>query len=162
MSIYICHAIIDRSRMDQYRYLFVTIHTEQLHVVTSFEVRVLVDKGVVHFLLLFSCFHLWEHFTLFQKLLMTVTLETFFHMTVHIRINFKLKNLFTLHKKTKYSCHLISWKLTLTNTQTEPWIFRRTLKQTDKQQRSGISCLSDRKCSEFPAHSVSNSIPLFK
>lgn len=69
-----------------------------------------------------KCFHLWEHFTLFQKLLMTVTLETFFHMTVliHIRINFKLKNLFTLHKKkTKYSCHLISCKLTLTNTQTD-------------------------------------------
>lgn len=70
-----------------------------------------------------KCFHLWEHFTLFQKLLMTVTLETFFShdCTDTYKNKLQIKNLFTLYKKTKtkYSCHLISCKLTLTNTQTD-------------------------------------------
>lgn len=62
VSIYICHVITDG--MDQYRYLFVTIHTEQLHVFPSFEVRVLVNKGVVHFLVLnvFNCESILPYF----------------------------------------------------------------------------------------------------
>lgn len=45
---------------------------------------------------------------------MTVTLETFFHMN-----KLQIKKPFHIAQKTKYSCHLISWKLTLTNTQTD-------------------------------------------
>lgn len=69
MSIYICHAIIDRSRMDQYRYLFVTIHTEQLHVVPSFEVRVLVNKGVVHFLVVVFLFSFVRAFYIISEVI---------------------------------------------------------------------------------------------
>lgn len=67
MSIYICHAIIDR--MDQYRYLFVTILTEQLHVVPSFEVRVLVNKGVVHFLVVVFLFSFVRAFYIISEVI---------------------------------------------------------------------------------------------
>lgn len=67
VSIYICHAIIDR--MDQYRYLFVTIHTEQLHVVPSFEVRVLVNKGVVHFLVVAFLFSFVRAFYIISEVI---------------------------------------------------------------------------------------------
>lgn len=67
VSIYKCHAIIDR--MDQYRYLFVTIHTEQLHVVPSFEVRVLVNKGVVHFLVVVFLFSFVRAFYIISEVI---------------------------------------------------------------------------------------------
>lgn len=66
MSIYICHAIIDR--MDQYRYLFVTILTEQLHVVPSFEVKVLVNK-LVHFLVVVFLFSFVRAFYIISEVI---------------------------------------------------------------------------------------------